>query len=556
VGGHAGGTAGNQNDGSVNDADAAAGSTGQGGSPPDAPVDVPVDGPAPTAKVYEVTGSMPGRKVAFATQPGTLQYTRIVVSDQFLAESCSIGDYNNDGVPDVSAGRIWYEGPDFTTKHPFRDGHGPLPRSGATSELNTGVADDWADYPLDVDGDGWTDIVDLAQVDAPEANDPNGANPGTPSKIGIVQPHATAYWYQNPGPALAGDPKWTAHLMHSDVRGEDHSVVDFDGDGFPEIIGACRSCTPTMRKGYYQRDPSDPTKTWTFHPVTIMYTFPFGGLGNLHGFGAGDVNGDGLPDLLERGGAWLQQPGGTWNQTVCTGKNTPAGCGWIQEKTPLITFPAGSTIYSQDPGAAVGFYDSVTDGTGNKGGSNMYAADLDKDGCADVISADWAHGFGLFWYQQQKDQNGCTSAFKKFQFLGDAAASSNYTPMVPGDVAKWGAGFTEPHALEVVDMDGDGRPDVVTGKMWLAQPYTLGDRDPHGAPFLYVFRNVAAADARTGAPITLQPFLVDGDPTKAEGTTAAGMGVGHQIAIGHANTDGILDICVATKVGIAVFLGK
>jgi hypothetical protein len=34
------------------------------------------------------------------------------------------------------------------------------------------------------------------------------------------------------------------------------------------------------------------------------------------------------------------------------------------------------------------------------------------------------------------------------------------------------------------------------------------------------------------------------------------MGVAHQIAIGHANTDGIMDICVATKLGLAVFLGN
>ena len=32
--------------------------------------------------------------------------------------------------------------------------------------------------------------------------------------------------------------------------------------------------------------------------------------------------------------------------------------------------------------------------------------------------------------------------------------------------------------------------------------------------------------------------------------------VTRQIAIGHANTDGILDICVASKVGLAVFLGQ
>ena len=35
-----------------------------------------------------------------------------------------------------------------------------------------------------------------------------------------------------------------------------------------------------------------------------------------------------------------------------------------------------------------------------------------------------------------------------------------------------------------------------------------------------------------------------------------GMGVGRELTIGHANTDGIMDICVATKVGLAVFLGQ
>jgi hypothetical protein len=36
------------------------------------------------------------------------------------------------------------------------------------------------------------------------------------------------------------------------------------------------------------------------------------------------------------------------------------------------------------------------------------------------------------------------------------------------------------------------------------------------------------------------------------------LGVGRQIAIGqiNANKDGIMDICVATKVGLAVFLGQ
>jgi hypothetical protein len=504
-----------------------------------------------TFQNYEVTGTFPKAPVAVAQKPGQLKYTKIVIQDQFLAESCAIGDYNGDGIPDVSSGRIWYEGTNclattFKTQHAFRDGHGPLPRAGADIELNTGVSDDYADYPWDVDGDGDTDIINIAQPDVPEANPPTGPNggpnnnppaAGTPNKIGIVQVHATAYWYENPGKAgQAGDPKWAMHLMHSDVRMEQHGLVDMNGDGYPEIFGACRDCGTGDTKGYYQGDPKNPTAPWTYNQVTGHFTFPFGNLGWMHGMGAGDVNGDGLPDWMDRTGAYLQQPGGMWNLTVCTGKDVPAGCGWIKAATPLL--PIG---FSQ-----IG----LNDGVGNLGPSHMYGVDMDKDGCTDVVAADWAHGVGLFWYQQLKDATGCTYAFKKFQFMGDSLRDN------AADVMKWGAGFTEPHALQVVDMDGDGRPDVITGKSRFACPYSCGDHDPAGTPYVYVFKNVATPDTRTGAPITLEPHLVDGDPTAMEGTTDAGMGVGHQIAIGHANTDGIMDICVATKVGLAVFLGQ
>jgi hypothetical protein len=553
--GSGGGGAG-ANDGGAGTADGAAGSTDAAGST-GAAGEI-----SPGWRNYEVSGSLPRAAVAISQKPGTLKFTKTVIHDQFLAESCAIADYNLDGVPDVSSGRIWYEGPTFKTQHPFRDGHGPLPRTGSSIEINTGVSDDSSDHPWDMDGDGDPDIIDVAQPDMPESNDPSyfqtGTGPnaaGTPNKIGTVQVHATAYWYENPGKAgLAGDPKWTMHLMHADVRGEQHVLVDMNGDGYPEIVGACRDCpSPPSQvgdtKGYYQGDPTMPTAAWTYHPVTGFFAFPFGNVGRLHGLGAGDINGDGLPDFMDRSGAYLQQPGGTWNLTVCTGKNTPAGCGLINAGTPLL--PTG---FSE-----VGFKDTVH----NVGPSQMYSVDMDQDGCSDVVAAEWAHGIGLYWYEQQRDATGCTFAFKKFQFMGNAPATANYDPSASGyqsaganDAALWGAGFTEPHALEVYDMDGDGRPDVITGKMRFAQPIVQGDRDPYGTPYLYVFKNVAAPDARNGAPITLQPVLVDGDPNAMEGTPAAGMGVGQQIAIGHVNTDGIMDICIASKVGLAVFLGQ
>ncbi|HTM45951.1 MAG TPA: VCBS repeat-containing protein [Polyangiaceae bacterium] len=502
---------------------ATGGTGGQGG-----PV---IMGAAPN---YELSGTWPTAPIAVATAAGTLHYTKKVIHTQFLAESCSIADYNNDGMPDVSSGRIWYQGPDFTVSHPFRDGHGVLPSAGDGVELNTGVSDDWSDFPWDVNADGNMDIINVAQCDVPETADPNGNPAGTPNKIGIVQPHATAYWYENPGPAgQAGDPKWTPHLMHSDVRLEQHGLIDMNGDGFPEIYGACKGCTPATTKGYYQGDPANPMGQWEFHSVTSPFTFPFGGLGWLHGEGGGDVNGDGKPDLLERSGAWLQQPGGTWNTTECTGKDTPAGCGYIKQN----------------------FYDGNVDNDGNKGASHMYAVDMDLDGIPDVVAADWAHGEGLFWYKQD-----ATGHFTKYQFMGGAGQA---------DKTKWGAGFSEPHALQVTDMDGDGRPDVITGKMRFAHPHGFGDPDNDGLPYLYVFKNVAAADPNSGGPITLQPVLVDplpdpfpvgsaGNPPQL-GTTATpdtGMGVGRQLAVGHVNTDGIVDICIGSKVGLAVFLGQ
>ena len=516
-------------------------------------------------KNYELTASMPKAPIAVAQKPGKLTYTKIIIQNQFLAESCSIADYNGDGVPDISSGRTWYEGKvdaaapggvTFMQQHNFRDGHGPLPRAGAPLELNTGVSDDWADYPWDMDGDGDPDIINIAQCDVPEDHSdtlPQTGGPtnaqaaGTPNKIGIVQVHATAVWYENPG--LAGNVEtittnWKSHLMHADVRMEQHEIVDYNNDGYPEILGACRDCPAAANgapngntKGYYQGDPKNPMGAWTYHPISGHFTFPFGNLGWMHGIGGGDLNGDGLADWMDRTGAYLQQANGTFNLTPCTGKNTPAGCGWIEQKSSML--PMGFS--------ALGLNDTV----GNIGPSHMWAVDMDMDGCTDVVAADWAHGSqGLWWYQQGKDATGCTTSFTRFEFMGSSKANA------PADVAKWGAGFTEPHAFNVYDMDGDGRPDVIGGKMRFAHPYDQNDPDPDGTPYLYVFHNIAAKDPNSGGPITLKPILVDGNAAAMEGSTDAGMGVGRQFAVGHVNTDGILDICVSTKLGLAVFLGQ
>jgi hypothetical protein len=475
-----------------------------------------------TFKNYELSGSFPTATIAIPTKAGgKLTCSKFVVHNQFLAESCAIADYNDDGIPDVSAGRLWYAGtgnaaaPINMTGHFFRPGHGALPKAGAGPEIDTGVSDDWSDFPWDVNGDGAADIINISNCDV---NEVMYTNP----KIGIVQPHATAYWYQNPGKAaLAATPdqNWPARLMHGDVRLEQHGLVDMNGDGFPEFWGACKSCGTS--KGYYQKDPANPTAGWTFKAVSAAVVFPFGGTGWLHGQGAGYVNNDKMADLMSREGIWIQGPNGTWGTEACATPTSTA----CMIKTPL---------YDQSGGD-------------QKGASHMYGVDMDIDGCGDVVGADWAHGVGLSWYQQGKTGGNCTGTFTKRQFMADVNAA---------DTAKWGAGFTQPHALQVVDMDGDGRPDVITGKMRFAHPNGYGDPDLTGTPYLYVFQNVATPDSRNGGPITLKPIKVDGDPAQTAGTPAGGMGVGRQLSVGHINTDGIPDICISSKVGLAVFLGQ
>ncbi|HTA19137.1 MAG TPA: VCBS repeat-containing protein, partial [Polyangia bacterium] len=495
---------------------------------------------------YEVNGMWPYLVAGTAAEPikqntGALTYRMLQVQSDFLAESCSIADYNHDGIPDLSSGRRWYEGPDFTKVHIYRGGHDALPRAGAANELTDGASDDQADYPFDVDGDGWPDIIDIA----------NAQGDTKVSLQPMPQPHSTGYWYQNPGsPANAADTNWTPHLISADLNMKTHGLVDVDRDGKPEILGACRDCVPTQTKGYYRADPTDPTAAWKYEAVTPkdLYPFPFGGIlgiGILNGIGMGDVNGDGRPDLLERGGVWLQQadgsfPGGATTSSIASCMAAPASCGWVQAS----------------------FFAGDADGLNNEGGSQMFAYDVDGDGLTDIISGDNVVEYGLSWYQQRPSCVGATAVDPGGATDGGASSSCFVKHQIIGselsaDLAMYGVGFSEIHAVQLVDMDGDGLADIVTGKDWRSAPLDQGYADPYGAPVLYVFKLVRDANPASAGKAHFEPHLVSpAMPMKM--MTDGGSGTGAQVAIGQINpqTDGIMDICIASKLGLFVYFGQ
>jgi hypothetical protein len=268
---------------------------------------------------------------------------------------------------------------------------------------------------------------------------------------------------------------WTRHRVFEQTDNESPTFTDLTGDGRPELV-----CITNGQYGYAQPDWSDPRRPWRFRPIS-----PNNKYGNFtHGLGVGDVNGDGRLDLIEKNGWWEQ----------------PASL----EGDPIWRF------HPQPFGA---------------GGSQMHAYDVNGDGLNDVVTALTAHEFGLAWFEQYRD--GEAIRFREHVIMNREPHENAY-----------GVKFSELHAVALVDMDGDGVKDIVTGKRFWSHGRT-GDPDRNDRAVLYWFRTVRQPD-RT---VDFAPYLVDDDS-----------GVGTQVTVGDVNGNGLPDIVVANKKGTFVLL--
>ena len=354
-------------------------------------------------------------------------FRKHMLSNIFVSEGVATGDVNRDGKMDILAGNYWFQAPDWKRNLIHIDTLNPVPGY-STSFLN---------YSMDVNNDGW---IDLIRFD---------------------QPGGVCMWYENPRNKKQ---LWQAHLILKTAGNENPVFADVDRDGRMDII-----CNDIIAKEVIWLKSPD-TKNDTLWLRYVISNDPVLGTDKYtHGLGWGDINKDGKNDVIIKSG-WWQSPENVNNSN------------W--------------QFHKADFGADC---------------ANMFMLDADKDGDGDVISSS-AHDYGIWWYEQQQNDSGNPEWIKH-------------------TISKL---FSESHALALEDINGDGYPDLVTGKRYYA--HNGGDPGGHEPAVLYWYEYIA------GKIPQWIPHLID-----------TNSGIGLSIVVQDINNDKKKDIIISNKKGVFFF---
>jgi hypothetical protein len=286
----------------------------------------------------------------------------------------------------------------------------------------------WAKGFGDIDGDGFRDVVVA----------------GGYTLGGRVQ------WYRYP----AAGGTWANFQISAENGGDSLQVVDVNGDGAPDVVASNGLVWFENPRG----SGGDPTQAWTRHIIDITIV--------AHDLVARDINGDGRVDIVARPefngpiAVYLQLAPNTWTRVLIPSGTAPNGLGLALgdiDRDGKIDIVANGYWLRQPANPVVDpwvRYEIATAGNGGTwgNGASVQVADIDNDGLDDVVLAPSlaGTGFNIAWFKAPADP--LTQAWTRTDVLA----------------------AEDVHAFRVVDMNGDGRRDIVFAEMHTATLHRIG----------------------------------------------------------------------------------
>lgn len=336
-----------------------------------------------------------------------------------------------------------------------------------------------------------------------------GVAVGDANKDGMLDVFAGTFWYEAPS--------WKKHRIHADTLNPVKSYsttfinfsMDVNSDGWIDLI---RFDQPGANCMWYE-NPKNKTGIWKGHMILST--------AGIESPAFVDVDGDGKKDIIcndiaQKQVIWLKSPvekGDTlWQRFIISrepGRATHQythGLGWGDINKDGRNDVLIKSGWWESPvnvkGADWKFHETSL----GEDCANMFVLDADEDRDQDVVSSS-AHKYGLWWHEQT-DTGWATHEISKL--------------------------FSQSHALAMTDINGDGHPDLISGKRYLA--HVSGDPGTDDPSVLYWYEYIP------GKVPQWVPHLVDD-----------ASGVGNNFQVQDMNGDNRPDIIIANKKGVFVF---